>query len=187
MSPSSLACGKGGDLLKFKAGRCGRYFGIDIAVQSVRDAVSRYNGANGRAAMPFPATFGAGDFSSMDLDSHLPPDVRFNLVSCQFALHYSFATEQRATQMLKNVASRLLPGGVFVATIADANVLVRRLRSSESLGFGNSIYSVAFDERHGAKRFPTTEPFGVGYTFYLQESVENCAEYLVRRRHVTVV
>ena len=94
------------------------------------------HGANGRAAMPFPALFGAGDFSATDLDSHLPPEVCFNLVSCQFALHYSFGTEQRATQMLKNVASRLLPGGVFVATIPDANVLVRRLRSAEGLGFG---------------------------------------------------
>ncbi|KAL1529363.1 hypothetical protein AB1Y20_000315 [Prymnesium parvum] len=174
-----LACGKGGDLLKFKVGRCGRYVGIDIAQQSVRDAVMRYNGASGRAPMPFPAEFYAGDFSGTDLDEKLPRDMHFNLVSCQFALHYSFGTEARATQLLRNVASRLLPGGFFVATLPDANVLVRRLREAKELKYGNSIYSVQFDERHASKRFPTNEPFGVSYNFYLNESVENCAEYLV--------
>ena len=87
MSPKhsvlDLACGKGGDLLKFKAGKCGSYVGIDIAVQSVRDAVSRYNGSNGRAPMPFPALFGAGDFAATCIDQALPQDIRFNLVSCQ--------------------------------------------------------------------------------------------------------
>ena len=45
-----LACGKGGDMLKFKAGGCAAYVGIDIAGQSVRDAVGRYNGSNNRPA-----------------------------------------------------------------------------------------------------------------------------------------
>ena len=43
-----LACGKGGDMLKFRAGGCASYVGIDVAAQSVRDAVSRYNGSHGR-------------------------------------------------------------------------------------------------------------------------------------------
>ena len=39
-----LACGKGGDLGKFKKAEIGYYCGIDIALESVRrDAIQRYN------------------------------------------------------------------------------------------------------------------------------------------------
>ena len=46
-----LACGKGGDMLKFQAGKCTLYVGIDIAIASVRDALNRYNGYDGRPGM----------------------------------------------------------------------------------------------------------------------------------------
>ena len=120
-----LACGKGGDMLKFKAGGCGHYVGMDIALASVRDAVRRYNGAAGRQSMPFPANFYAGDFCDPALEGALPAGLLFHLVSCQFACHYAFASEERAEALLRNVSSRLLPGGVFAGTTADANVLVR--------------------------------------------------------------
>lgn len=175
-----LACGKGGDMLKFKAGNCAAYVGIDIAAQSVRDAVDRYNGAHGRSGMPFAATFMVGDFAAVALDAHLPVDIRFSLASCQFAIHYSFATEARARLLLANVAARLAAGGTFVATMPDANVLVRRLRAAPGLTFGNSLYTVTFDEAHASKRFAVGGcAFGVAYRFTLKEAVEDCEEYLV--------
>ena len=39
-----FACGKGGDLTKYRKARVGTYTGVDIALESVRrDAVGRYN------------------------------------------------------------------------------------------------------------------------------------------------
>jgi hypothetical protein len=49
-----------------------------------------------------------GDFGADSLDPHLPGGLRFALASCQFALHYSFASEARA-RMLLEVISRTLP------------------------------------------------------------------------------
>ena len=182
-----LACGKGGDMLKFRAGDCALYVGIDVAVQSVRDAVSRYNGMNGRQPMPFRALFVAGDFCDPDpnlaLDKHLPSDFRFALASCQMALHYSFRSEATASALLANAASRLHPGGTFVATFPDANVLVRRLRAAPGLEFGNAFYRVRFDADScggDAKTFGGGRgPFGLAYRFSLHEAVEDCEEYLV--------
>ena len=52
-----FACGKGGDLTKYKKANVGTYSGVDIALESVRrDAVERYNSGN----YPFPARFIAG-------------------------------------------------------------------------------------------------------------------------------
>ena len=48
----------------------------------------------------------------------------FDVVSCQFAMHYAFDSEQRARTFLRNVATRLRPGGVFIGTIPSAGWLV---------------------------------------------------------------
>jgi mRNA (guanine-N7-)-methyltransferase len=46
----------------------------------------------------------------------------------QFALHYSWSTEARARQALANISALLRPGGIFVGTMPDANVIIKRLR-----------------------------------------------------------
>lgn len=47
---------------------------------------------------------------------------------CQFALHYSWSTEARARKALANVSALLRPGGTFIGTMPDANVIIKRLR-----------------------------------------------------------
>ena len=81
-----LACGKGGDLNKFKIGGVEHYVGIDIAGQSVRDAVHRFNGSDRHPPMKFAATFCVGDFCRCELEATLPRELRFHLVSCQVRL-----------------------------------------------------------------------------------------------------
>ena len=109
------------------------------------------------------------------LTASVPPPPR----SCQFALHYSFSSEQRARRALRNISQLLRPGGTFFGTTADANVLCRRLREADGLTFGNEVYTVTFDSRHATKLFPADQPFGLEYRFTLEDAVEDCAEYLV--------
>ena len=156
-----LACGKGGDMLKFRASNIAVYVGVDIAANSVRDAVGRYNGQHSRPGMPFGATFMAGDFCAASIIERLPASMattRFQLASCQFAMHYAFDSEARASALLANAAGRLeLEHGIFVATIPDANVLVRRLRASSSLEFGNGLYQVKFTHASASKAFKAND------------------------------
>ena len=51
---------------------------------------------------------------------YLPKELEFDLVSCQFALHYSFETENKAENLLFNVSNKLRPGGYFIGTIPNA-------------------------------------------------------------------
>lgn len=48
----------------------------------------------------------------------------FDLVSCQFAAHYAWSSEASVRALLSNVATALSPGGYFIGTIPDANVMV---------------------------------------------------------------
>ena len=172
-----LACGKGGDLGKFKKAEIGYYCGIDIALESVRrDAIQRYN----KGDYTFPATFIAGDAFVHDLEDVLGENVRglFDVVSCQFAIHYSFSTEKRARKAFENISKALRPGGHFVGTTVDSNVLVRNLRQTDGLLFGNDVIEVNFDEKHSKKEF-LPPGFGIEYSFTLEDAVTDCKESLV--------
>jgi len=46
----------------------------------------------------------------------------------QFALHYSWSTEARARRALANISTLLRPGGTFIGTMPDANVIIKKLR-----------------------------------------------------------
>ena len=99
----------------------------------------------------------------------------------------SWSTEERARRALRNVSRLLRPGGHFIGTTVDANVLVRKLREADGTRFGNSIVEVTFDERHKSKLFPPEGagpdggggPFGLQYTFTLQDAVTECDEWMV--------
>ena len=175
-----LACGKGGDLKKYARAKIASYVGVDIALESVRrDAVKRYNAEHARE---FPATFVAGDAFVVDLAKVLPESARaLDVISCQFAIHYSFSTEQRARTALRNVCKMLRPGGFFIGTTVDANVLVKKLREVDGLAFWNPVYEVEFDEAFKSKTFPRGETggFGIEYTFTLADAVTKCRECMV--------
>jgi mRNA (guanine-N7-)-methyltransferase len=185
-----LACGKGGDMLKYTKCRIGHYVGVDVAKISVENAVSRYNADSGREGardvpMPFTAKFLQGDICAVDLASHLPPALRFDLVSCQFALHYAFESEARARQCVTNAAARLQPGGYFVGTIPDGSVLRSKLKGSPDGKFGNQYFKVAFDPSFvGEGKFEAAlarSPFGLRYRFYLEDAVDEVPEYMISK------
>ena len=47
-----------------------------------------------------------------------------DVVSCQFALHYSFESLPQAECMLKNASESLRPGGYFIGTMPNSNLLM---------------------------------------------------------------
>lgn len=126
----------------------------------------------------FPAKLVCADCYGVPLANDLAQFGPFDVCSCQFALHYSFQSEARARQALINVSELLAPGGYFIGTIPDANVIVRKLRASPSLKFGNLVYSIEFDPQFASKTFPKGNPFGIEYLFNLEDAVA-CPEWLI--------
>ncbi|KAB5534754.1 hypothetical protein DKX38_017840 [Salix brachista] len=188
-----LACGKelssvvisvlqGGDLIKWDKAKAGYYVGIDIAEGSMEDCRTRYNGDadhhQRRKKFTFPARLICGDCFELQLDEVLADDAPFDIVSCQFALHYSWSTEARARRALANISALLRPGGTFIGTMPDANVIIKKLREAEGLAYGNSVYWVRFEEEFSQKKFKSSSPYGIKYYFHLEDAVD-CPEWIV--------
>jgi len=106
------------------------------------------------------------------------PDLKLDLVSCQFAFHYSFESLPQAEQMLANISSNLQPGGYFIGTTTDAFDIIRRLdreTNPDNRKFGNEVFSVEFPESTSLEKVPL---FGAKYNFHLEGAVD-CPEFLV--------
>jgi mRNA (guanine-N7-)-methyltransferase len=150
---------------------------------SVLESMERYNAMLQRAARRgqgvFAARFVCGDLHAVRVGDALPPAHRFDLVSCQFAFHYSFESEARARGLLRNASELLRAGGLFVGTMPDANVLVRRQRDGRPLGPANPLCRVDFGRAEGDTRFPAAAPFGIRYNFFLLNAVDGLDEFLV--------
>nr|XP_021185981.2 mRNA cap guanine-N7 methyltransferase [Helicoverpa armigera] len=171
-----ICCGKGGDLSKWQKARVEHVVFADIADVSVQQCQTRYEdlGARSRGARLFSAEFIAADCTKDTLrDKYKDPSISFDIVSCQFGLHYSFESLPQAKRMLTNISECLKPGGYFFGTIPDAYEIVSRAQKSNG-SFGNRIYNIKllFDVEQG---YPL---FGGKYDFHL-EGVVDCPEFLV--------
>jgi mRNA (guanine-N7-)-methyltransferase len=168
-----LACGRLGDINKWQLAGVSRYCGVDIARGALVEGLSRFNKI--AQATRMTGKLAQADLGSVDLGASgfLGPSERFDCVSIQFALHYFFRSETTALTFFNNIASRLNPGGVFLGTLPDANVLIRRLRNAMSAvppssTFGNTVYSVAFEAESAKAQWSLgSRPYGCGYRFYL--------------------
>ncbi|KAI5133828.1 mRNA (guanine-N7-)-methyltransferase [Nematocida ausubeli] len=166
-----LGCGKGGDLSKLKHCPVRTYYGCDIAQDSLKEALSRSIG------LKFKTHFLNANFAS----DKITIEEKADLVMSQFSFHYAFSSELSMKKAAMNVFNNLKEGGVFILTIPDTNVILRRSeRNAVDGSFGNRLYKVV-----PSPSFYTEKSFGRGYKFYLQEALTGCEEYLTNMEYLT--
>ena len=169
-----LCCGKGGDLAKFRNQKISFYVGVDMSKNNLLDAKQRFSAHK----CGFDGLLICGDITDPEITIDQIVSAKYNLeydlVSCQFALNYIWKSEDAVRRFLENVTDSLKPGAVFVGTIPDAKVLVKKLRNIASdYVFGNDYYSIKFKN----DKFPKEQgEFGIEYGFYLEDSVGEVIE-----------
>ncbi|QGA14035.1 hypothetical protein EYB26_001687 [Talaromyces marneffei] len=229
-----LGCGKGGDLGKWQQAPqpVDLYVGLDPAEISIEQARDRYNAMrnqrnqrNRRGNALFHAEFHPKDcfgewlgdlriIQEVGIDANVGPDANlmnarwggggFDVVVSMFTMHYAFESEQKARQMLQNVAGALKKGGRFIGVGPNSDVISANIAEyhkkrkaekeanpkdeaavedgevaeEEKLEWGNSIYRVRFPgatPEDGVFR----PPFGWKYSYFMEEAVEEIPEYVV--------
>jgi len=175
-----LACGKGGDILKWQKGKVDHVIMVDIAAKSVDQCKERYtklqkeqrNNRYYRERL-FTAEFFAADCTKTKLNGlYRRKNIKLDMSSCQFAFHYSFESYEQADMMLKNLCENLRVGGYFIGTTPDAQKLVKHIKACKADSFGNSVFNIKPENKES---FPL---FGSKYMFYL-EGVVDCPEFIV--------
>lgn len=210
-----LCCGRGGDLQKWKNLQpVSLLVLVDSCFEAVAEAAARYSvGAglstkivSGRPGFPgIPAKFYVRDcFERSGMHNLLRsvaatteklslPQAQFDIVSCQFSMHYGFSDETRVRAFLSNVSDALISGGgVFVGTTVDDRRLAS-LRKMHGDRFGNSVYQVDFSvgaatvkEQSGNssdggddRQQQSNGLYGDAYSISVEHSVESQTEYVV--------
>lgn len=162
-----LACGRGGDIHKWRALSVGYVKGVDVSAASIEEAKTR--AAQSRAVARTELDFQHGDVGLAWTDG-----TEYDVVTCFFALHYLFVSESAAHALMANVARSLRKGGVFVGITASGRRIVDRLKHADV--FDNGVVEVRACWR-GAPLC-----FGSAYTFSARDTVTEASavpEYLV--------
>eukprot|EP00768_Dysnectes_brevis_P004079 gnl/Dysnectes_brevis/2899_a3542_1179.p1 GENE.gnl/Dysnectes_brevis/2899_a3542_1179~~gnl/Dysnectes_brevis/2899_a3542_1179.p1 ORF type:complete len:399 (-),score=49.61 gnl/Dysnectes_brevis/2899_a3542_1179:35-1231(-) len=188
-----LCSGKGGDIEKWRHSNPQYVTFTDITLVSIIEAIRRYNSkVKNNPRSIFQADFVWADAFGVKLSTHFKTyrhRGRFDLISCQFAMHYAFGTRERATTLFQNLTEMLAPGACFVATLPSKDTIISRLETECGWKWtqdkiheippplDNGLYRLTFNQpfTHGPRR----PEFGVSYSFSLAEAVESCDEFLV--------
>ena len=120
-----LCCGKGGDLIKWSKNRVKEVVGVDIAAVSIQQGKRRFDDLKNKAKLN--AQFFVGDVFAKPLETFIGlknMQEKFDVVSCQFAYHYSWETEAKARMGLENISKALRSGGHLLITTPNANWIV---------------------------------------------------------------
>lgn len=162
-----LACGRGGDLRKWAAGGLSYVRALDVSAESLREAGRR------RAALCGSDT--TVEFEHADLRSAWHDPRRwYDAVSCMFALHYFFESEQTAQAVFETAARNLRPGGVFFGVVPDGQQINERTRECGVFDDGHMRVQATWQ---GPPR-----PFGSSYTCAVEGTVtqgSDVPEFLV--------
>lgn len=102
---------------------------------------------------------------------------QFDVVSCQFAIHYMFGSEETFDNFCKNVNDVIKPGGYFIGTCLDGNKVATKLETQSVIDGvidDNIIWRIEkkYDDNH-------TSVYGKAIDVYMESIGKVATEYLV--------
>jgi len=180
-----IACGRGGDIFKYQSAGISHVFAFDRSEESITSinpfnegAISRYNSSKntlsvgiefavGDATNPSPELFQKiGVFMNKNrlINQKNRAHSGFQILSCQFAMHYFFQSEISLRNVLSLFSQFLKQGGYFIGTCINGSEIVKLLGKQKS--FRTSILEIEM------KDYRPRKPFGNEYTFQINDLVD---------------
>lgn len=111
---------------------------------------------------------------------------KFDVVACQFAIHYFFENRVILDAFITNVASVLKDGGYFIGTCLDGAIVDQAMKQAKT-AFGQSISGtindrVLWDIRRSYEKFDNDDRnknYGLRIDVYMETINKRFSEYLV--------
>lgn len=157
-----LASGVGGDTQKWYDAKLKKVVGIEIIEENVIEGIKRFKSWARKHDIPRPmVTYIWGDASKLIFPNYesalddisrkmmektIRSKYEFDIVSCQFSVHYFFKDEISLRSFLQNVTDNLKIGGHFIGTAFDGKKLFESLkglkRPLEGQYLGNPFWKI---------------------------------------------
>jgi len=144
-----IACGKGGDMAKYIDNGIMNVIGFDIDAKSIEEAKRRYNDILKQLRRKNVKKLPNYKFYVMDLSDKKNLDeirriiggIRFDIVSCQFAIHYFFKSEEILNTFMTIVSSYIKNNGFFIGTTMNGDNIKDIFKKSGNV-IQNSIFKI---------------------------------------------
>lgn len=157
-----IACGKGGDLFKWKECKINKVLGIDLYDDNITNPVEgayarliNSNTTNNYVFLPLDASERLNEqyFNTIKdielqnlcktvwgLERHRATTrwygfakAKFDVVSCQFAIHYFFKDSTKLDNFISNVDASIKPGGYFIGCCFDWKLVDEMLTENDGV------------------------------------------------------
>ena len=162
-----LCCGHGGDINKWlnnAAFNCEEYVGVDIAHAALNDFISNrleQHKMKSKVSKLITADMGKDCLTTTSLPTYMmkekswstmPPlsgSECFDVISCQFAIHYMFQSVDRAQHFFKQIQRHLKEKGRFIVTTVDSRVflelVMKQISSDTNVNDLNSDLEISIE------------------------------------------
>lgn len=180
-----LACGRGGDLFKFESAGIKNVFGFDKSETSIESidpfdqgAKARYNNQNLHVNVEFFVNDAMqptqelinklGVFMNKHklINKKIPSLTGFQIMSCQFAMHYFFQSEIALRNVLGTFSQFLKKGGYFIGTTVNGKKISNLLGNSPS--FDSTLLNITKNFKSIAPRLP----YNNSYNFKINDTFD---------------
>ena len=212
-----LATGRGGDLYKWRDNKINKVVGIDLVDSNIYDtkdgACIRYtefkkNMEAFKVEFVPNVSFLHGDVTKNILDGSAmlsehskelhdtlwndPSNSqyssnKFDIISMQFAIHYTFKDENMLNNLLTNIKDNLKPGGLFIGCCFDGNIIYNKLKDKPIDGYIDGfsdehlIWRIRkkYDNLKGDLNLDKVNSIGMPIDVYLHSIGKTITEYIV--------
>jgi mRNA (guanine-N7-)-methyltransferase len=173
-----IAVGRGGDISKWKSANIKNVFGFDKSRDSI-ESINPFNqGARERlrnfSGIKTNIQFDVGDATqpTRELMDNLQKFMEtykihgFDIMSCQFALHYFFKSERALQTVFEYFGSLIKQGGYFIGTTVDGQKIIDLLNGDKK--FESVLLSVTKSYKSIIPRIK----YDNSYTFKINDSFD---------------
>lgn len=170
-----IGVGRGGDIMKWHNNNIQKVIGIDVEYTYIREAIRRFNQAHLRGVRDYRFYVIKNGDSFLDTLEKRHLNTLYDMISCQFVLHYFASSEECLHEFFCNVSKVLKPGGVFVGTVPSGDTILNVLGHDDEFSNDQVLIKKMFDQPSSCG---DAIQFSMAGTLYFGENMIS-HEYLV--------
>jgi len=170
-----IGVGRGGDMHKWNKLGIKNVIGIDVDKGYIAEAKERYREIKTDDIEYLFFNSNVNDPLNRSIYTIGKHTIQFNIISCQFAIHYYFSNLYKIVNLITDVSSKLTKGGVFIGTVPEGNEICKLLGTNNYFQNSSMHIHKCFDKSKG---LGDLIKFTMAGTLYFGENLVSY-EYLV--------